>query len=61
MLCASWLKQLLGAHFNLYLLGVVLAILAVGVGASLLWSGRDRHRRTPPEVEPQATAGEHEH
>jgi tellurite resistance protein TerC len=36
MLIAPWLKELLGANFNLYLLGVVLGILAIGVAASLL-------------------------
>jgi len=36
MLAASWLKAVLGAHFNFYLLGVVLLILAAGVVASLL-------------------------
>jgi tellurite resistance protein TerC len=36
MLAASWLKSVLGAHFNFYLLGVVLLILAAGVIASLL-------------------------
>jgi tellurite resistance protein TerC len=35
MLAASWLKELLGAGFNFYLLGIVLAILAAGVMASL--------------------------
>jgi len=36
MLAASWLKDVLGANFNFYLLGVVLLILAAGVVASLL-------------------------
>jgi tellurite resistance protein TerC len=36
MLAASWLKSVLGEHFNFYLLGVVLLILAAGVVASLL-------------------------
>ena len=35
MLLAEWLKLTLGKHFNLVLLAVVLAILAVGVLASL--------------------------
>ncbi len=35
MLIHSWLKELLGPNFNLYLLGLVLAILALGVVASL--------------------------
>jgi tellurite resistance protein TerC len=36
MLAAHWLRDLLGSHFNLYLLGAVLLILAGGVIASLL-------------------------
>ncbi|MFA7330422.1 MAG: TerC family protein [Candidatus Delongbacteria bacterium] len=36
MLLAHWLRLLLGSHFNLYLLGAVLLILAGGVVASLL-------------------------
>jgi len=44
MMTASWLKEILGANFNFYLLGVVLAILAVGVGASLLTLGRETKR-----------------
>jgi tellurite resistance protein TerC len=36
MMTHTWLKALLGQHFNLYLLGVVLSILAAGVVASLL-------------------------
>ncbi len=36
MLTHGWLKAMLGAHFNLYVLGMVLAILAAGVVASLL-------------------------
>ena len=45
MMVHSWLKALLGPHFNLYLLGVVLLILAAGVGASLV-SARLALRRT---------------
>jgi tellurite resistance protein TerC len=41
MLTASWLKAMLGKHFNFYLLGVVLLILAAGVAVSL---GADRVR-----------------
>ncbi len=41
MLLAEWLKLALGKHFNLYLLMVVLAILAVGVAGSL-WAERRR-------------------
>jgi hypothetical protein len=35
MLLAEWLKLTLGKHFNLVLLAVVLAILTIGVLASL--------------------------
>jgi predicted tellurium resistance membrane protein TerC len=41
MMTHAWLKALLGAHFNLYLLGVVLLILAAGVAASLVAARRD--------------------
>ena len=41
MLAHNWLKAKLGPNFNLYLLGVVLAILATGVIASLI--ARRRH------------------
>lgn len=36
MLAASWLKEVLGANFNFYLLGLVFLVLAVGVAASWL-------------------------
>jgi tellurite resistance protein TerC len=36
MLLAEWLKGMLGEHFNLYLLTVVVSILAIGVFASLI-------------------------
>jgi tellurite resistance protein TerC len=36
MLTAKWLKEMLGEHFNFYLLGAVLFIIAAGVIASLL-------------------------
>jgi tellurite resistance protein TerC len=36
MLAHTWLEEILGASFNLYLLGAVLLVLATGVGASLL-------------------------
>jgi tellurite resistance protein TerC len=39
MLAHTWLKELLGPGFNLYLLAVVLAILAAGVVASM-WRAR---------------------
>jgi tellurite resistance protein TerC len=42
MMTHAWLKALLGQHFNLYLLGVVLLILATGVAASLVAARRDR-------------------
>jgi tellurite resistance protein TerC len=42
MLAAEWFKELLGKHFNFYLLGVIGVILAAGVGISLL---HDRSRR----------------
>ena len=32
----GWLKGVLGQHFNLYLLGVILCVLLAGVVASLL-------------------------
>jgi tellurite resistance protein TerC len=44
MLAHGWLKAKLGPNFNLYLLGVVLAILAAGVIASLI---ARRRRRGP--------------
>lgn len=36
MLAAPWLKEVLGANFNFYLLGLVFLVLAVGVAASWL-------------------------
>ena len=39
MLFAGWLKEVLGQHFNMILLAVVLGILAVGVAGSL-WADR---------------------
>jgi tellurite resistance protein TerC len=41
MLIAGWLKQILGRHFNLALLAVVLGILAAGVLASLAAERRE--------------------
>jgi tellurite resistance protein TerC len=51
MMTHTQLKAWLGEHFNLYLLGVVLLILATGVAASLLADRRHaaRGRSTPPE------------
>lgn len=48
MMTHAWLKQVLGQHFNLYLLGVVLAILAAGVAASL-WATRRESSRGSAE------------
>ena len=42
MMTHLWLKTLMGEHFNLYLLAVVVLILAAGVGASVLTSRRER-------------------
>ena len=49
MLIASWLKEVLGSNFNLYLLAVVLGILALGIVASLL---------AAPRKNASATAGD---
>jgi tellurite resistance protein TerC len=46
MMTHAWLKALLGPHFNFYLLGVVLLILAAGVAASLVTARRGREH--PP-------------
>lgn len=43
MLIHAWLKSILGENFNLYLLGVVLGILAIGVIASLTSSKKTAH------------------
>jgi tellurite resistance protein TerC len=45
MLTASWLKEILGASFNFYVLGFVLGILAVGVGGSVLAGRRAARER----------------
>ena len=42
MLIASWLKEVLGKHFNLYLLAVVLSILTIGVVASWIAARREK-------------------
>ncbi len=47
MMAHAWLKALLGPHFNLYLLGVVLLVLAAGVGASLVAARRDPGAGSP--------------
>jgi tellurite resistance protein TerC len=36
MMTHGWLKGILGEYFNLYVLGVVIAVLVAGVIASLL-------------------------
>jgi len=36
MMTHAWLKEVLGGHFNLYVLGMVIVVLIAGVGASLL-------------------------
>jgi tellurite resistance protein TerC len=41
MFLAEWLKGVLGQHFNLYLLGVILFILAAGVVASIIRQPRE--------------------
>jgi tellurite resistance protein TerC len=41
MLAATWLKSVLGANFNFYLLGAVLLTLAAGVAASVFVNRRD--------------------
>ena len=46
MFVAEWLKLSLGKHFNFYLLGVVLLILAAGVAASLIAGHRGAGRLT---------------
>jgi tellurite resistance protein TerC len=48
MMTHAWLKALLGPHFNLYLLGLVLVILVAGVAASLVAArgGEARPART---------------
>jgi len=45
MLAASWLKEVIGPNFNLYLLGAVMLILATGVVASLIANRRERAQR----------------
>jgi tellurite resistance protein TerC len=47
MLVHSWLKETLGDHFNFYVLGLVLLILAAGVLAS--WLRRDTPEERPAE------------
>ena len=57
MMTHAWLKSVLGEHFNLYLLGAVVLILAAGVAASL-WSnrpGRPRDTAGPAPASPVAS------
>lgn len=42
MMTHVWLKDVIGQHFNLYLLGLVVLILAAGVIASLVAARRER-------------------
>ena len=49
MLAHSWLKDWLGAHFNLYMLAAILGILAAGVAVSMLATRGQR-----PEPAPEA-------
>lgn len=44
MLVADWLRDQLGEHFNFYLLGLVLGILAVGIVASVLAPAKGEKR-----------------
>ena len=44
MLTATWLKSVLGDHFNFILLGVIPSILAAGILLSLLANRRDARR-----------------
>jgi len=41
MMTHGWLKDLLGAHFNFYVLGAVGGIIATGVVVSLIASRRE--------------------
>ncbi len=47
MLVAEGLKEMIGKHFNVYLLALVFLILAAGVAASLI---ADRHKRHHPII-----------
>lgn len=42
MLTVHWLKEWLGEHFNLYVLGLVMAVLTAGVVASLIAAEREK-------------------
>jgi tellurite resistance protein TerC len=45
MMMHGWLKEILGQHFNLYLLGVVLCVLLGGVVASLMKPREIKHEK----------------
>jgi tellurite resistance protein TerC len=45
MMTHAWLKSLLGAHFNLYLLGLIVLILALGVVSSMPFFSKLRFGR----------------
>ncbi len=47
MLISDWLKEVLGKHFNFYLLVLVFGILAAGIVASLL---ADRRKKDRPAI-----------
>jgi tellurite resistance protein TerC len=48
MMTHTWLKAVLGEHFNLYLLGAVLLILSAGVAATLASARRAAPKTSPP-------------
>jgi len=47
MLAAPWLKEMLGANFNFYLLGLVFLVLAVGITVSWLVGRKPGAARNP--------------
>lgn len=49
MFLAEWLKDMLGKHFNFYLLGLILSILAAGIVASLAVSESPASKAIPEE------------
>lgn len=49
MLAHEWLKEIFGAHFNLYVLGAVVVILSAGAIASLLFKIGEQPMRRPKE------------
>ncbi len=54
MLAHTWLKAILGSHFNLYLLGMIALILAVGVVASIVADRREQNRLDSlPGIDPR--------